>query len=248
MTDEILRETSHRPWPLPDGSWIMFQSWQNQLFAHWRIAPDVMRAHVPAELELDLFEGVAWLGITPFLLTGLRLRGLPTLPIASMFLELNLRTYVVVDNRPGVFFFSLDAASQLAVLGARATFGLPYHHANMALVNSDGWTTYHSNRLHDSAELEVRYRRTATAPRRAVPGTLDHFLVERYALYVLRAGNVMRGDIHHKPWSLYAAHAQFAANTIAAAAGLQLPDEEPLLHYSERQDALIWPLVSAART
>jgi uncharacterized protein len=220
----------------------MFQSWREQLFAHWRMPVSQIRPLVPAQLELDTFDGSAWLGITPFRITSLRVRGLPELPFGSEFPELNLRTYVTVDGQAGVYFFSLDAGSHLAVIAARIGYGLPYHKADMEIGTADnGWMLFRSTRDTGDAELVVRYRPQSSEPYQAAAGTVDHFLIERYVLYVVRGDKVVRGDIHHRPWLLQPAEAVFERNSIALAAGLALPNEAPLLHYSSRQDALIWP-------
>src|SRR3954453_16381426 len=127
-----LREVEHRPWPLPAAPWAMGQTWEHLLFAHWRVDPEELRRLLPEGLELDTHDGEAWLGITPFRLTGLRLRGTLPLPRLSAFHELNVRTYVVADGKPGIWFFSLDADHRLAVLGARRLYRLPYHRARMS--------------------------------------------------------------------------------------------------------------------
>jgi uncharacterized protein len=243
----ILAEAEHRPWPMPRGPWMMFQSWQTLLFAHWRMEPEAVRALVPAPLDLDVHEGAAWVGVTPFLLTGLRLRMIPPVPGASEFPELNLRTYVRYGGRPGIFFFSLDAASRMAVTGARTFFRLPYRHASMSMESAGGWTTFRSERQEGAAAFTARYRATGAASR-PEPGSRDAFLTERYALFtVLRDGKVLRGDIHHRPWSLRGAEGELSAHRLAAAEGVVLPADEPLLHFSERQDTLIWPPVPGDR-
>jgi uncharacterized protein len=243
----ILSRRSHRPWPLPGGPWMMFQSWQTLLFAHWRVDPTTLRELVPSQLELDLRDGAAWVGITPFLLTGLRLRIMLPLPGVSEFPELNLRTYVRCAGRPGIFFFSLDAASGLAVAGARTFFRLPYRRATMSLESSEGWTRFRSQREGAEATFTARYRPSGAVSLPA-PGSLEAFLTERYALFtVLRNGKVLRGDIHHGPWPLQAAEGTVEGAALASAEGLPLPDDPPLLHFSERQDTLIWPPVPADR-
>ena len=219
----------------------MYQSWRDLLFAHWRLPVEELRAAVPPELELDTHEGFAWLGLAPFRVVDLRPRGVPAIPVVSEFPELNLRTYVRVGDRPGVYFFSLDAGSRLAVAGARALYRLPYHAAEMSQETRGGWIHYRSRRLEGPpAELVARYRPTGEA-RAPAPGSLEHFLTERYALYtVLRDGAVLRADVHHAPWPLQPAEAVLERNTVARAAGLDLPPEAPLLHYAERQDTLVW--------
>jgi uncharacterized protein len=244
---EILADRGHRPWPLPRSPWMMFQSWRTLLFAHWRLDPGLLRPLIPEPLELDVRDGEAWVGVTPFLLSGLRLRMIPPVPGASEFPELNLRTYVRYAGKAGVMFFSLDAGSRLAVGGARTFFRLPYRLANMALEADDGWTRFRSQRPDDSAAFTARYRPTGPA---AVPepGSLEAFLTERYALFtVLRTGKVLRADIHHGPWRLQPAEGALDAGALAAAEGVRLPDDAPLLHFSERQDTLIWPPVPGER-
>src|SRR4051812_10743462 len=130
---DTLQETAHRPWPLPDRPWLMGQTWERLLFAHWRVPHDALRRHVPPELELDAYEGEHWVGVTPFVVTALRPRALPPPPVGSRFAELNVRTYVTRDGKPGIWFFSLDAASLVAVAAARRGYRLPYFRASMAV-------------------------------------------------------------------------------------------------------------------
>lgn len=235
-----LAVTSHRPWPMPSGPWIMYQRWQGLLFAHWPIDTARLRPHVPPPLVVDQHEGRAWIGITPFHLAALRGRLLPPLPGARAFPELNVRTYVRLGDRRGVFFFSLDAASRLAVGAARTLYALPYHHADMSIERRDEWLHYRCER-DGRASFDGRYRPVGRAST-AAPGTLEHFLVERYALYAVpRPNRVHYADIQHPPWSIQPAEAEITKNTMAEAAGIRLPEREPLLHYAERQDVLVWP-------
>jgi uncharacterized protein YqjF (DUF2071 family) len=156
------------------------------------------------------------------------------------FPETNLRTYVRYRDVPGIHFFSLDAASRLAVAGGRTFYRLPYKAAEMRVRAHGLEVEYGTRRPDGSARLEARYRPVG-AVFHARAGTLEHFLTERYALYVvLRSGAVMRGDIHHPPWELRPAHGEFSENTLPEAEGIRLPDRPPLLHFSARQDALIW--------
>jgi uncharacterized protein YqjF (DUF2071 family) len=210
---------------------------------HWRMPPAAQRPRVPPDVELDTFDGSAWLAVTPFRMSGVRVRWLPPVPTASAFPELNVRTYVRRAGMPGVFFFSLDAASTLAVLGARASFGLPYHRARMRLAregegDADG-VRFTSRRARGSAELVARYAPRGPA-RQQDKGSLEHFLTERYCLFAWNGHELLRGDIHHRPWPLQPATAEFERQTMAAAASFTLPDEPPLLHYAGRLDVLIW--------
>ncbi len=238
----LFNHTKHRPWPLPSAPWIMAQSWHDLLFAHWPVDAAMLRSHIPADLAIDTFDGQAWLGIVPFSMTGVRLRWTPPVPGLSAFPELNVRTYVTAQDRPGVWFFSLDAASALAVAAARLSFHLPYFHARMQCTQADGWVKYESHRMHRGAPsgvLEGKYRPTGErfeAPR----GSLEHFLTERYCLYSADSGRIYRGEIHHPPWQLQTAEAQLTRNSMAEAAGLALSAEPPLLHFARRQDMVAW--------
>jgi uncharacterized protein len=243
----VLRETAHRPWPLPRGPWLMGQTWHDLLFAHWAVAPDVLRSLVPQPLALDVRDGRAWLGVTPFRVAGLRARGTPPLPWLSRFPELNVRTYVEYGGRPGIYFFSLDAARVAAVMAARRAYRLPYFHAEMRVEREGPEIRYASTRGDSSgpaADLRARYRPSgARLP--IAEGSLERWLSERYCLYVVdERQRALRADIHHSPWPLQPAEATLGSNTMAAPLGIEL-DSEPLLHYSARQDVLIWPLEPA---
>ena len=237
--------TTHRPWPLPPGPWVMEQSWHDVLFAHWDVPAESLRALIPAGLALDLFEGQAWLGVVPFRMTGVRPRFVPAMPWLSAFPELNVRTYVTAWGKPGVWFFSLDAGNPLAVAIARAWFHLPYYRAQMRIRDASGWIQYASMRTHDGAapaDFQGRYRPVGE-PFFGVRGTLEHFLTERYCLYTSGAGHrLYRGEIHHAPWALQLAEAEIQVNTMAACLGIRLPAELPLLHFSRRQDVAVWRL------
>lgn len=244
MTD-ILDTTEHRPWPLPNLPWIMTQTWCDLLFAHWPLPAEVVRPHVPTALELDTFDGDAWIGVVPFYLTGVRFRDLVPIPFMSRFIELNVRTYVVHDDKPGVYFFSLDASSRVAVAGARRFFHLPYFNAEMSVQRDDETIIYASRRTHRSAPAGT-FRgtyRPESAVFRAEEGSLDKWLTERYCLYSTdSAGNLYRGDIHHLPWPLQSATASILDNTVTPP-GIDLPETEPLLHFARKLKVYIWPPV-----
>jgi uncharacterized protein YqjF (DUF2071 family) len=241
--NSILASFEHRPWPLPGGPWIMAQHWHDLLFAHWPVPASDLRSLIPSGLTIDICEGTAWLAVVPFRMSGVRVRATPPLPWLSKFPELNVRTYVVRDGKPGVWFFSLDAANFITVAIARRWFNLPYFCARMRAQETAGYIAYQSSRMHrqtPAANLEAHYRPRG-APFRALCGTLEYFLTERYCLYTANArGRLVRAEIHHPPWSLQLAAAEFAENTMAGAAGIRLPDTKPLLHFSKRQDVPVW--------
>jgi uncharacterized protein YqjF (DUF2071 family) len=237
-----VEETAHRPWPLPGGSWVMAQTWDDLLFAHWPVPVAAVAEHVPPRLPVDTFDGSAWVGITPFRLTGLRLRAAPPAPFLSSFLELNARTYVTLGGKPGIWFFSLDAASRLAVAAARRAYRLPYFHARMTAEPEGGALRYTSTRLSERerpAEFAARYAATGDVFQ-APSGSLEYFVTERYCLYTVDDGHVFRAEIHHPPWPLQPGAAELERNTMAPP-GVRT-EGEPLFHYAARQDVLIWPL------
>jgi uncharacterized protein YqjF (DUF2071 family) len=234
-------ENVHRPWPAPRSPWVLQQSWRDLLFAHWPVDAGRIRSHLPAGLALDLFHGQAWLSVAAFELADLRWRLLPPIPTATTFAELNLRTYVRMDAVPGVFFFSLDAASTLAVAAARL-IGLTYRRASMSIERVADGVVYRSRR---SAEPDIRFE-AWYAPSgpvfEAPPGSLDEWLVERYCLYTRRAG-WWRLEIDHHPWRLQPAEVSLSTNTLADPLGLCL-GEPALVHFSRRQDMVAWAPVS----
>jgi uncharacterized protein len=238
-----LQETEHRPWPLPERPWVMGQTWDDLLFVHYRVRAEQLRVHVPIGLEVDEHSGSGWLGVTPFAITGLRARGMLPLPFVSSFLELNVRTYVTREQKPGIWFFSLDASSELAAEAARRLYHLPYFHADISLRRRAGRIVYDCAR-NDGKAFSATYASNGPVSE-AKPGSLEHFLIERYCLYAEREGRLHRAEIHHRPWPLQPADAQIDLNTMPPA-GLA-PGGEPLLHYSARQDVVIWPLESATQ-
>ena len=224
----------------------MTMTWHDLLFAHWSFAPETLRALVPEALELDVFAGRAFVGVVPFRMERVGPRGLGWLPSRlpgpRAFPELNVRTYVRVGGKPGAWFFSLAAASALAVEGARAGFRLPYFRAEMSVRERGGWVEYASRRTDSRVgpgAFRARYRPLGErlTPE---PGSLEHWLTERYCLYALdRRGRPRRGEIHHLPWPLFGAEAEIEVNTVADAHGLAL-EGAPLLHFARRLDVVAW--------
>ncbi len=237
----------------------MAQSWRDLLFAHWPIPLQTVRALVPPQLELDTFDGTAWVGIVPFRMSDVRPRWIPSMPWLSAFPELNVRTYVRAKNpaapNPGVYFFSLDAANPVAVVLARRFFKLPYFNAQMGLSEQHqyqaGTTSaaatihYTSHRTHKGAAGATFDGTYAPVGNEylAQPGTLEHWLTERYCFYTVdERQRVYRCDIHHTPWPLQSATADITVNTLVTPVGMTLPDTPPLLHFARRLDVVAWPL------
>jgi uncharacterized protein len=245
MSVREMARTSPAPWPAPEQPWVMRQSWHELLFAHWPVPPDELRRAIPAGLALDTFDGQAWLGIVPFRMSGVRPRGIPPVPWLSGFPELNVRTYVVADGKPGVWFFSLDAGNPVAVSLARAFFHLPYFNAHFAIDRKDGQIIYTSRRTHRGApvaDLDITYG-PAGPIFHPQQGTIEFWLTERYCLYSTdKQERIYRGDIRHAPWPLQVATATIQHNTMASAHGIELPGTPPLLHYAHRHDVVVWPI------
>jgi uncharacterized protein YqjF (DUF2071 family) len=240
-----LSNAAHRPWPLPNRPWVMAMQWHDLLFMHWPVPPAVLRPFIPPALELETFDDSAWLGVTPFRMEGTRPRLVPPVPWCSTFPELNVRTYVSAGGKPGVWFFSLDAANPLAVRGARYLFHLPYYDAAMVSERDGDGVRYTSTRTHrgaPDAAFAGRYRPIGPAYDAAVD-SIEYWLTERYCLYAAnRRGQVWRGNIHHARWPLQPAEAEIACNTMTNPLGLRLPPREPLLHFARQLDVVAWML------
>ena len=222
----------------------MFQSWRRLLFAHWPVAPEALAPVVPPQLPIDTFEGRAWVAVTPFEVRGFRLRLTPPLPGVSSFTEINVRTYVTVGGRPGIYFLSLDADSRPAVAGARRFFRVPYFLASMKAASDEGDIRFESERTaRDGPPATFRAAYGPAGARfTAASGSLEHWLTERYRLYTLdERRRILSGEIQHAPWPLQPARATVAENTMGQQVGLDLPGE-PLVHYAARQDVTFWRL------
>ena len=221
----------------PRGAPVGYQDWRALLFMHWPVPVEALRPLVPARLSLDLYDGVAYVGVIPFAVLRLRGLGMPS-RLGLDFLETNARTYVHVDGRdPGVYFFSLDAASWLAVLGARAGFGLPYFHARMRFRREGRSVDYTMQRTSGRRPRHtVRYE-VGELLGASAPGTLEHFLIERYLLHVERGGTLWTVQVHHAPYPVQRARVLEVHDELVAAAGLPPPDgPPPLVHWAAGVD------------
>ena len=233
---------AHRPWPVPNRSWAMRMRWCDLLFAHWNADAAVLRRLIPEGLELDLFEGSAYVGVVPFRMEGVTPRWVPASPGFDAFPELNLRTYVKAAGKPGVWFFSLDAGQRLAVRVARRFFHLPYFDAKFEINEVDDGIEYSALRIHrgaPSAAFVAKYRPLGAVYVSAM-GTLEWWLTERYCLYsVDRAGRLYRGEIDHEPWPLQQAAAEVQVNTLGDWLGIETKGQ-PTLHFAKSLDVRAW--------
>jgi uncharacterized protein len=246
VSDRIGPTREPRRWP------VMRQKWQDLLFVHWPVRAEELRPLVPPRLDLDLFDGTAYIGLVPFTMTGVRPVGLPPVRGLSSFHETNVRTYVHRAGRdPGVWFFSLDAANRIAVALARRLYHLPYYYARMFLDREA------ASRPDDPRPILYAGIRGRPDPRpasyliRAIPtgpvrpaqvDTLEHFLVERYLLYSLANGRLYRGQVHHRPYPLQSAEIPALDESLLAAAGIRRPDSPPLGHFARGVDVKVYAL------
>lgn len=246
---QYLGRASHKPRPLPPGRWLMAQRWNDLLFAHWPIPASQLAALLPEWLEVDRFQGMGWLGVVPFWLDRVKVRGVPFLPGARAFPDLNLRTYVRdrLTGTSGVHFFSLDSSNLIAVGVAHALYHLPYHWAEMRLEQrSEREFAFYSRRRFSPRQVIFKARYRGLGPTRKLaemrPGTLEHFLTERSYLFSSnRAGQPIRASLHQVPCPLEEAEAHIERNDLPASIGIKLPDQEPVLHYSRRLAVYVWP-------
>jgi uncharacterized protein len=232
---QLVEDVSGRPWPLPDEPWAQAQTRENVLFAHWPVALPELARLLPPGLPVDTFDGEAWVGIVPFRLVNLRLRGLPPLPWLSSFLQLDVRTYLTVDGRPGIWLFSLDTTNPLLVEAAKRAHRLPAYRARISSEAVEGGLRFEASR--NGLAFRARYA-GAGKPFTARGGTLEHFLTERYCLYTADGGRLYRADLHQAAWSLQAGEADVEETTISP---LSL-EGEPHLLFAASHDVLVWPL------
>lgn len=235
----------------PDQPVLLYQNWHHLLFLHWEVPFAELRKLVPSRLTVDTFEGKAYVGLIPFTLTGVRAVGTPPLPWISSFHEVNVRTYVHLDGKdPGVWFFSLDASSSVAVAAARAAYKLNYFNAGIefdasrdALPVIDFRSHRNDERGPSPAHAHVRYQPIEGPATASAPGTLDHFLVERYVLYAEDTQRELyRARIHHQPYPIQRAEVLELDETLVWAAGLRRHDSLGLRHYAREVNVKVYPL------
>ncbi len=249
----LLYSVEHRPWLPPDGQWLLSQSWNDLLFAHFAISPPELRRLVPEALTLDLYDGAAWLTITPFCISHMRPNGIPPLPGFSFFPQLNLRTYVTLQGKPGLYYFSVDAANLSVVWLARMFFRMQYWHSAIQVSGATIQSRptdkraihFRSSRVHGptSARGSARFDAVYTPegdPWRPRPRSLDAFLTERYCVYSSNRQRLYRTEVHHQPWVLQTVRAEVRANSMADPIGLALPLQPDLCHFSRSLKLLTW--------
>lgn len=221
----------------------MRMRWRDLLFAHWVVDAKTLRPLIPPELEVDTFEGRAYLGVVPFLMEDVAPRGVPAMPYLSAFPEVNVRTYVRHRNLSGVWFLSLDAARRIAVVGARRGFHLPYFHARMSMERVGDEVRYRSERIDRRgrpASLDVSYRPTGPVSM-AAPGSLDAWLTDRLRLFAIDGlGRLTATSIAHQRWPLRPAEARFDLETLSTAGDVPVTGDPVHLAFADRLDVRAW--------
>lgn len=220
--------------------WLALQQWDDLLFLHWPVPYEVLRPFVPEALELETYDGQAWVGVVPFHASKNRLRGIPY-SVAS-FLELNIRTYVRFYDEPGVYFITLDANNKWVVAGARGLFSLPYVNARMNLTQKGKEISFKSQRYtNDGAkDFSIKYQ-PSSMPYYAKENTLTYWLTERYCQYVFRGNNVLKGPISHQPWKLQDAEVDIEKNRAIPYLPHTYFQQTPLAHFSKTKKARAHP-------
>lgn len=233
-----LLEVDHRPWKLPNNNWKWRQSWNNLVFIHYKIDIQSLRALVPSKFEIDLYQGEAWISIVPFFMEDVMKGNIPSFYPFKKFPELNLRTYVKYENKPGVFFFSLDAECLPVVLGGNLLYGVPYKYAKMNYELSENGGYLRSDRFIGSVEFEMRYRKIGEIFESEI-GSLQEWLSERYCLYSKsNHTEFYRVEVHHKKWPLQNCEVSISKNDILKASNLEVDLDSMIVNYSPGVDVI----------
>ena len=227
----LVDDVTGRPWPLPGGPWLEAQTRRHVLLAFWPAELDELARLLPPEVAVDMHDGRAWAGIGAYRVTGLRLRGLPPLPGLSSFPQVEVAACVTAGDRPGLWLASLEVPNGRLVEAAKRVHRLPAYRATVRAAPRS------YDAVRDGLAFHARYAPRGPS-RIPEPGSLEHFLTERFALYTADGGRLYRAELHYRPWRLQDAEVTVEAATLAP---LTL-EGEPTALYAEQQDVLVWPL------
>lgn len=237
MNHPAFKQTEHRPWPLPAAKWVGSQVWADLLFVHWEVDKDWLREKIPPQLELDLFDNKAWIGIVPFDMKRVARRGFPSPSWLCDFPEINVRTYVRFRNKPGVWFFSLDVPNPFAVWVARTFYHLPYYKADIRIQKQD--QAYHYCHSRNDLQFEATYQPLEKA--NIHKESFEWWATERYCLYTQnKKGTLYRAQIHHPQWPLEKAQLTIHRNTLLK--GIPVESQNPTALFSKQIDVVIYPM------
>jgi uncharacterized protein YqjF (DUF2071 family) len=240
---DMLNDTLHRPFPLPSKKWIMLQSWRNLFFIHWPVPPALLRPHIPDPLQIDTFNGSAWLGIVPFVMEGIYPLALSPFSVTPPFSEINVRTYVMHKGKPGVYFMSLDVQNWASYTIAKRWYRLPYYPAKISFRNEGDFIHYdgiRKGKTNNQAAFSGSFLPTQEVFF-AKTGSLEHWLTERYCFYSIdNKGKFFCADIHHSPWQLQKAETEITINTLFSPFTIDLLNEKPISLFSIGVDSLMW--------
>lgn len=236
MASDIIQATDHRPWVLPTGPWAYYQEWNDALFLHWRIAPELLQPLIPKGTSLDLIDGDAWISLVAFTMEKVRPRQLPPWSFVSTFHEVNIRVYVTANQKPGVYFLSLEGGKRQSVQTARFLSGMAYQFASIQRRTKTTACHYTSINRAKGCKLESTFHIGAPIQSKT---PLDLFLTEKYCAYFEKKNQLFRYEIQHLPWNLYQVSLQHLV-TDYTIAGIKLDRPPELVHYSGGVKVLAW--------
>lgn len=230
--EELLRDTQHRPFELPKGKWSYYQEWNNALFLHWKIPVEVLQKLIPKKLKLDTINGEAYVSLVAFTMQKIRPKNLPAVKFISDFDEINLRTYIDIDSKKGVYFLNIEAAKTLSVFIAKALSGLPYEKSSIQRSNRQYKSMNQLKKFHLDVNFDIKNMLTSKTE-------LDLWLTERYCLYLDKNEKLYRYDIHHKEWNIKTVKInQLEVNY--SIGELTLNGNPDLVHYSDGVEVIAW--------
>jgi uncharacterized protein YqjF (DUF2071 family) len=236
-------EVTHRPWPIISQNWIIRQSWSNVLFIHWPISAELLRPHIPRSLEIDTFDGTAWMSVVVFVMEGIYLRGLSALSVTPKFAEINVRTYVHLDGKPGVYFMSLDVGDLASLMIAKRWYRLPYKAAQISF-QKEGRTFLCQSLRKGKSNVPIGFHGNfipLSGVYLSKKEMFDYWLTERYCFFSAnKRGNIYGGEIHHQPWPLQKVEIEICRNSLFTPFQFDLSEEKTIAHFSKGLDTLFW--------
>lgn len=241
---QVKWDEHHKGTDLPNLPWVMKQTWHDLLFAHYPVKLELLQKLVPPVIQLDSYNGSAWIGIVPFHVQNHRARLLPPIPGIDRFSQLNIRTYVTVNGKRGVYFIRVDMNHLIAGVLAKTFYYMPFQAATIKMKQNDQTIHFNSQKNgQHQFEFQCKYK-PITLPFYAAKGSFEQWLVERYSFYALnKKGEVVRSDILHDYWPLQLVEGEISNHSILLNVGIQVAKDEPILHYAKKMEALLWPVV-----